>query len=182
MVKKSLVFVMLLALFFASGANASMYEVKGTFGSNYLDAVVTSSDTLNAVGGYNVSGITGSISGYGAIASLVNNPNAPYYWTDQNPAGSGGANLTASNVSYSYGSHLYGGVVFLLQNGLTGLLWSNADNTFNFFLGNYDIYSRNIAASISSVPLPPAGLMFIMVLAGLVVFAVANQRTKRNAV
>lgn len=69
----------------ATSAGAAKYSVwAGHNGITNISAVITTSDTLNAVGGYDVTGIEGTTT-WGDITALIANPAQPYtanYWPD----------------------------------------------------------------------------------------------------
>ena len=136
----------------------SLYQVSGVFGT---------SNTLNSVGGYDITSITGLVTGLGGgmISALVINPNQP---------------LVTTNFGFNYDNVLFptltlnpvmntNGVLFdTASSGKRWNLWGNA-------LGDYELYSYaggtlNTAIdvhgnlSIAAVPEPET---YAMMLAGL---------------
>ena len=138
-------------LTFEPSAKAATFELTGNAGGSTVDLFITSSNTLDTnTGGYDITGITGSISGYGSVdpytgtwpnnndqinSGLYANPNQGQVppanlFTVQNPANSGGANVVIDNVWLSTDPHLTyaGGVAFLIavdgtqSDDLTGYL------------------------------------------------------------
>jgi len=138
-------------LIFGPSAKAATFEITGNVNSSTVDLFITSSNTLNNnTGGYDITAITGSISGYGSVdpysgtwpnnndvisSGLYVNPNQGQVppsnlFTVQNPANSGGANFPIDNVWLSTDPHLTydGGVGFLIavdgtqSHDLTGYL------------------------------------------------------------
>jgi hypothetical protein len=69
----------------ATTAEAAKYDIwVGHDGITNISAVITTSDTLNAVGGHDVIGIQGNTT-WGPITQLISNPAQPYtanYWPD----------------------------------------------------------------------------------------------------
>jgi hypothetical protein len=124
-------------LTFEPSAKAATFELTGNANGSTVDLFITSSNALNTnTGGYDITGITGSISGYGSVdpfsgiwpnnndvvsSGLYVNPNQgqvpPFnLFTVQNPLNSGGANVSIDNVWLSTDPHLTyaGGVAFLI--------------------------------------------------------------------
>ncbi len=90
-------------------AHASTYDVTFT-GSNFdLSAVITTANSLDALGGYDITGISGTVTGptSGAITSLLSNPNQPYQGT-----------YYASGYGWNYDNVLFSGAVPFDNNGL----------------------------------------------------------------
>ena len=160
--------------FLTSAANASVYQFVGLG----LDITITTSNTLDTAGGYDITGISGTLNGFGTV-SLITNPNQPNVFTIQNPPFSGGANLSIDNVWYSSDPHLDGnGLAFLTSGGLTGGLWGNAPGNYGLFLGNYDIYISNSSdVTVSSaVPEPSTWAMMILGFASVAFMAYRRKR------
>ena|SRR6202012_1494622 len=164
-----------MGLLTTSAANASVYQFVGLG----LDITVTTSNTLDAAGGYDITGLSGTLSGYGTV-SLITNPNQPNVFTIQNPPFSGGANLSIDNVWYSSDPHLDGnGLAFLTAGGLTGGLWGNSAGNYGLFLGNYDIYiasSSDVTVS-AAVPEPSTWAMLILGFASIGFMAYRRRRS-----
>ena len=90
-------------------AHASTYDVTFT-GSNFaLNAVITTADSLDALGGYDIANISGAVTGptSGAITDLLSNPNQPYQGT-----------YYAGSYGWNYDDVLFSGSVPFDNNGL----------------------------------------------------------------
>jgi hypothetical protein len=142
---------------------ATGYEVTGTF---------TTSDTLNAVNGYDILGITGSVIGVGGgeITSLILNPGQPF---------------PTINYGFIYDNVLFpaaaqslniNGVLFTTDSGAIWNLWGNTPT-------NYELYSyspvavdvRGGSMSLTAVPEPET---YAMMLAGLGLMGFVARRRK----
>jgi hypothetical protein len=95
-------------------ATAAIYDFDytGTMGGNLI---LTTSNTLDAVGGFDITGISGTFGG-DAITSLVSNPNQP------NSSTSG--TFTWDNVLFPSGARAF---------DRFGVAFTTADGTFNVF-------------------------------------------------
>ena len=133
----------------------SLYQVSGVFGT---------SNTLNSVGGYDITSITGLVTGLGGgmISALVINPNQP---------------LVTTNFGFNYDNVLFpasnpvmntNGVLFDTNSGQRWNLWGTGP-------GAYELYSYpgrssdttidvHGTLSIAAVPEPET---YAMMLAGL---------------
>jgi hypothetical protein len=94
----------------AAPAKASTYDV--TFsGSNFdVSAVVTTSNSLDALGGYDITGISGTVTGPtdGAISGLVANPGQPFQ----------GTYYDSSGLGWYYDNVLFAGSIPVDNNGI----------------------------------------------------------------
>lgn len=90
-------------------ANATTYDVTFIGGSFELSAVVTTANSLDALGGYDITGISGTVTGpaSGAISSLLSNPNQPYQGT-----------YYAGSYGWNYDNVLFSGAIPFDNNGL----------------------------------------------------------------
>ncbi len=90
-------------------ANATTYDV--TFaGLNFgLSAEITTANSLDALGGYDITGISGTVTGLtsGAITGLQSNPNQPYQGT-----------YYAGSYGWNYDNVLFSGSVPFDNNGM----------------------------------------------------------------
>lgn len=120
------------ALALSASAQAATYTFTFTdFGSNLLaSGSLTTLNTLNAVGGYDITGITGSVTGYGAITGLVNNPNQPF------PASSSG--FIYDNVLFTPAPHFTTSGVLFTTSGVAWNIYRNGTDVLTGFDGvNY---------------------------------------------
>jgi hypothetical protein len=170
-VKFKILSVLLIALFSASSANANIYDINFTSGTYDLNAVVTTTNVLNSVGGYDITGISGTISNsIGAITALVANPNQP------NPFDNG--SFSYNNVLFPTSQPLdISGVLFTANAGSTTWnLWGNSAN-------DYELYSYSPGVdvhgtfSVTAVPEPES---YAMILAGLGLVGFMVRRRKND--
>jgi len=169
------------ALLASGAASANVYSFVG----GGFDALISTSNALDAAGGYDITGISGTLANWGAITGLVTNPNQPWVWTDQNPPLSGGANLTIDNVWYASDPHLDGnGLAFLLSNGMTGAIWGggfwggSAPGQYSAFLGAWNFTETFQAKTAPAAPEPATLALLGLGLAGL---GLAGRRKARTA-
>jgi hypothetical protein len=174
---------------FAPTASASTYDLTGTASGDLVNLVFSVSDGA-------VTGVTGSIAGYGTVSNYsgswpnvgdvlssglyVAPPSGPVtpgtVWTVQNPENSGGANFEVDNVWTNTAPYLTyaGGVAFLLSDNLTAYISaaypSGSAGEYYLFLGNYNI-NTNFSAAVAQTPLPSTWTMLIAGLVGLGLFA-----------
>ncbi len=154
---------------------ASGYEVSGTF---------TTSDTLNAVNGYDIVAISGEVSGLGGgdIASLVLNPNQPY---------------ATINYGFIYDNVLFptaaqkldvNGVLFTTTSGAIWNLWGNSATDYQLYTYGpvaVDVHSSSLfmvavpANIMAAVPEPQT---YAMMIAGLGLLGFAARRRKQQAI
>jgi len=170
-------------------ANADTFNLSGVASGALVDLDFT-------VSGGAVTGITGSIAGFGTVSTFsgtvpnvsdvvssglyVQPPSGPVspgtVWTVQNPANSGGANFDVDNVWGPTAPYLTfaGGVAFLLSDGLTAYISdafpSNSVGEYFLFLGNGNI-DTNFDATVTATPLPSTWTFLIAGFAGLGFFA-----------
>ncbi len=90
-------------------ANATTYDVTFNGGNFDLSAVITTADSLDALGGYDITSISGTITGpsSGAITGLLSNPNQPNQGT-----------YYAGSYGWNYDNVLFSGAVPFDNNGL----------------------------------------------------------------
>ncbi len=154
---------------------ASGYEVNGTF---------TTSDTLNAVNGYDIVGISGEVTGLGGgdITSLVLNPNQPY---------------PTVNYGFSYDNVLFpaaaqkldiNGVLFTTTSGAIWNLWGNSATDYQLYSYGpvaVDVHSTSLfmvavpANIMAAVPEPQT---YAMMIVGLGLLGFVARRRKQRAV
>lgn len=135
-------------------------------------------DTQNALGSYDILGISGGVSGPGggSITGLVNNPNQPYnkidyglgfYWNNNYPLDDGGVLF-------------YGGAedaVFniFMENGVATLLSHNANGP----VGAISSVGTFSVTPMSAMPVPEPET-YAMMLAGLGMLGLASRRRRQQ--
>jgi hypothetical protein len=162
---------------FAPAANASTYSITGNLGGVLIDANMTTADTLDAVGGYDVLSIDGTVSGWGNILSLANNPNQPNI-SPITSVGFGGTNMQFDNVFFPTDPHFDTlGLIFSLSSGVSANLYGDSPGNYTLWVGNWQsITSGDLA--IAQTPLPAALPLFAT---GLGVMGWLGRRRKRKA-
>jgi hypothetical protein len=147
-----------------------------SFNGDGLTALITTSSTLNAMGGYDVLDITGTLAGHGAITSLLTNPDQPNNYTFTGVGG--GTNFTFDNVFYTDAQHIDdNGIVFQVADGNYVDLWGNGANDYEVFVGNYVSDTRG-AAAIEAVPEPSAIAMLLTGIVALFGFAAFRRKDR----
>ena len=136
---------------------------------------LTTANTLNTAGGYDILSINGTVEGYGAITGLVANPNQPN--------------------AFSNGVFIYDNVLFLPAPHVSnpGILFTTAGNSWNIYRNggvdnltghdgvNYipDINGVNGSFAVQAVPEPASWAMMI---AGFGLAGAAMRRRTAKAV
>jgi hypothetical protein len=183
-------------LSFAPAADAATYVLDGNFGGDAVNLEITTSNTLDSAGGYDITGITGSIAGFGSVSSLTGsnggysvvsglyiNPNQPNPFTIAEPPLSGGADYIIDNVWFSSAPYLDSdGVGFLLADGYTVNLWGNSPGSYTILIGAYNLYSNNDGpVSVTATPLPPTWTLLVAGFIGFGFFAFRSTKTNATA-
>jgi hypothetical protein len=146
-------------------ATAAIYEFDYT-GALSGDLILTTSDTLDAVGGFDITGISGTFNG-ASITSLFNNPNQP------NP--STGA-FTWDNVLFPTGVRVFDrfGVAFATANGTFNIFDAIADGgttdtttPYGLIVAETGVETFGTGTLIATVPEPSTWAMMILGFAGL---------------
>ena len=182
----------------SSGANAATYNINGTFDGFAVNLDITTSNILDAVSGYDITGLTGTIASFGAV-TLWPNPSQPNPYTiphsDPNTGPqSGGADLNGlDNVWYPTAPYLLNGVGFLTTGYATGknfagALWGTGPGYYGIWVGD----GSNVAgegidvagyggpgdpATVTATPLPST---FTMLMAGFVALGFLAYRGSRK--
>ena len=150
-----------LALMSSVAANASTYAFN--FDSTAYDVAgqFVTSDTLNAVGGYDILSVTGNVTGVGGgtISSLIANPTQPLPYNN--------SSYIYDNVKYDIAPYLSTwGMLFTTVNGNVWNLWGNnpADFQLHSFMAGVDVHG---SSTVSAVPLPAAAWLFGSAVLGL---------------
>jgi hypothetical protein len=166
------------ALLFSPAADAAVY----TFNSTDLgiSAVITTSNSPDgASGGYDIVGITGSVTGFGNIDGLLDNPNRP--GTSLADFGIAGFLVAYDNLFFTADPHVDAfGVVFQLDSGNLAVLGcvgsgtcaatSGTDaNNYELLVGNFlaDRTGAAVVTTVASVPETSTWAMMILGLFGL---------------
>ena len=153
---------------------ASGYEAAG---------ILTTADTLNAVNGYDILGITGSVTGAGGgvITSLVSNPGQPF---------------PTINYGFQYDNVLFpsavqtldiSGVLFTTAGGAIWNLWGNTPTDYQLYTYSPVAVDVHGSMTLSAVPqltltAVPEPQTYAMMLAGLGLMGfVASRRKLRTA-
>lgn len=153
---------------FTSPAKANTYDVTFT-GSNFdLSAVITTSNTLDASGGYDITAISGSVTGptSGSITGLISNPNQPYQGTYY--AGSYGWNydnvLFPTSVPFDNNGVLFSFGTDIIANlySVGSLFYLSVDNPTSLFdpgdLGTLSVSDPPATPLPAALPLFATGL------------------------
>jgi len=171
----------------APGAHAATYIIDFTGADGSQAAFdVTTADTMNAVGGYDVLALTGGYVNGDAITGLLNNPNQPGVsnngvWLYDNVLFPGAAPFI-DNYSI-VGTLASGGTTNLFVNGLSDyeLMVSPAG-------GGYSLDSHGAATLLGGVPGPvsaggavPEPAVWAMFMAGLFGVGAALRRRRKAA-
>lgn len=178
-------------LSFVFAASANTYSLVGDFNGIAVNVGITTSNVVDAFGGYDVVGVTGSVGGASVTGlDTFNGPPAPY--TDTTHFGN--LFLTYDNVFYTSTQHLDGdGLSVALSNGWyanisanTGGYTGPSNTLYGYFLiegysgGPYCsvCQAQTETTSIAETPLPSA---WTMLLAGFIGFGfLAYRGTKKS--
>ncbi len=156
-------------------ANASTYDVTFT-GLNFdLSAVITTSNSLDALGGYDITAISGTVTGpsSGAITGLLSNPNQPnegtyyagsYGWNYDNVLFAGSVPFDNNGILFSFGTdvlaNLYSvGSSFYLSVDNPSSFWNPGD------LGTLSVSDPPATPLPAALPLFATGLGLVGLLA-----------------
>lgn len=148
-------------------ANDATYEVTGLFHT---------ADTLNVVGGYDILGISGNVTGTGggAITGLYANPAQPY---PSNCCTANGWYITFDNVLDTLAPYL----------DMNGVAFTSGLNNWNLFynLGSYELFTStdvgvntvDVRGTMTVNRVPEPGTLVLTGLALLLIAFVAKRRT-----
>lgn len=179
-------------------ANAATYNIDGTFDGFNVNLNITTSNTLDAVGGYDITALTGTVASFGAV-TLWPNPNQPNQYniphSDANTGNqSGGADLDGlDNVWYPSAPYVLNGVGFLTTGyafgkNFAGAIWGTNPGYYGFWIGD----GSNVAgegidvagyggqgdpATVTATPLPSTWTMLISGFLGLGLLAYRGKRS-----
>ena len=148
------------------GAATTVPAAATTYDFSYTGAlsgnlIITTSDTLDAVGGFDITGVSGTLGG-NAITSLFNNPNQP------NP--SFGA-FTWDNVLFPSGVHAFDrfGIAFTTATGTFNIFdaiadggTTNTDTPYGLIVAETGAETFGTGTLITAVPEPSTWAMMIL--------------------
>ncbi len=173
------------ALFVAlAPAQANTYNLTGDGNISIFSATVTTGNVEDPSypGGYDITGISGSVTGFGTISGLIP---ASQFTVEVG----GGTNIAPTdNVFYpsppffdSLGTGFYFSLVDQTDQKLGGGIWYIGNGQYSLFIGDWLFYQNgglNISAGIDSqTPLPAALPMFAT---GLGALGLLGWRRKRK--
>lgn len=164
---KLLLFAVLGFIIPAAHAGMLDFNFDSLTGTHDITGTITYNDAINGVGGHDITGITGFVSGVngGAITGLIANPNQPGTYTNYG--------YIIDNVLYDGALALdYFGVLFTFNGSLIGNLWGNSptDYEFHSYDGQFDEHG-----TFARVPEP--GTVALLGL-GILGIAFAGKRSK----
>jgi len=166
----------------APPAKAATYDVTFTGSSFDVFAVITTANTLDSLGGYDITGISGTVTGPtgGAITNLIFNPSQPYQGTYYDPKT--GLGWYYDNVLFAGSTIPFdnNGPLFDFGNGIVGNIYS-AGSTFYFSVTNpSSLYNPGDVGTVavSETPLPAALPLFA---SGLGALGLLGWRSRRRA-
>ena len=168
--------IVALALPLAARAATYNFTFTGTGGSPAGTGVIQTSNTLDAVGGYDITGVSGQF-GADPITALVNNPNQPNETTlstntyDNVLFPSGSMKFDRYGIAFDVGSDIYNIFDGIADGGTTdtahpyGLIINGSESFGNF--------------SLSAAPEPATWAMMLL---GIGVVGAAMRLSRRKAV
>jgi len=183
---------MMMVLVSASGAQAARYDLwAGHDGITNVSAIITTSDTLNSVGGYDVIGIEGTTT-WGAITALITNPSQPgtaFYWPDGHVTADyqPGAEWPFDNVLFDNGGAWFSenGVLFQTDSAVWNVAQYQGQDYLGISqLGTFSATEWNIPIQVTriadgGVPEPAS---WVLMIAGFGLVGAALPRRRRVAV
>jgi hypothetical protein len=168
-----------------AGADAATYSFDfSTIDSVFaVAATLTTADTLNAVGGYDVLSISGTLSGPGGGAiSLVTNPAPPnpastaYFGYDNVYFAGGAPKVDAYGILFASGGYDYD----LYSTGPSTYYLSSTNPAGGYVPGEAATFGDPAATSATAVPEPSTWLLTLLGFAGLAL--AAGRKARRSAV
>jgi hypothetical protein len=161
------------ALAVAAPANAASYSYDFVGTGYEVTGLVTATDTLNALGGYDILGISGFVTGLGGgvISGLVGNP--------AQPDATNNGLFIYDNVGFFGTPHVnHNGVLFQTSNGATWNLYSNSATDYELYA-----YESSVGPSVDvhgtlTVTAVPEPETYAMMLAGLGLVGFMARRRK----
>jgi hypothetical protein len=138
-------------------ASAAVYDFTYT-GSLSGDLIITTSDTLDAVGGFDITGVSGTFGG-DAITGLFNNPNQP------NPS---------ANSHFTWDT-------YNVFDAIADASGGTADTPYGLIVASTGVETFGNGTLIAAVPEPSTWAMMILGFFGLGFMAYRNKSTLRLA-
>lgn len=165
-----------------ASAGSYTFEFLANDGSYQVDGIFTTEDVLNVLNGYNILGISGTVTGSdgGAITSLVANPNSPNSVTQF-------GYIYDNNFFPSFAPQLNNpGVLFTTTSGNKWNLWGNSPTDYS--LHSYAFTNGNPSSGTNSLEIHgtfttavPEPESYAMMLAGLGLMVSIVRRRKNRA-
>ena len=164
-----------------AGADAATYSFDfSTVDSVFaVAATLTTADTLNAIGGYDVLSISGTLSGPGGgTISLVGNPDSAqsrattYFMYDNVYFPAGTPKVDEYGILFSVGSYDYE----LYSDGPSTYYLSSTNPAGGYVPGEMATFGAPATVAASAVPEPTTWVLTLLGFAGLALFAARKAR------
>jgi hypothetical protein len=164
-------------------ANAATYDVTftGTGGSLDLSAVITTSNSLDSLGGYDITGVIGNVTGdvSGAISGLIANPGQPMQGTYTDPV---------TGLAWNYDNVLFttsvpfdnNGILFSFGSDIVANLYSVGSAIYLSVSDPSSLWDPGVLGTleVTATPLPAALPLFAC---GLLAMVLLGWRRKPKA-
>lgn len=164
-------------------ANAAIYDVTftGTGGSLDLSAVITTSNSLDSLGGYDITSVIGNVTGdvSGAISGLIADPGQPMQGTYTDPV---------TGLAWNYDNVLFAtsipfdnnGILFSFGSGIVANLYSVGSAIYLSVSDPSSLWDPGVLGTleVTATPLPAALPLFAC---GLLAMVLLGWRRKPKA-